>query len=113
MGYTFGDSCEKRAVFGCATEVNTIIGDSLAAKNMPTGDGVGSPLTVVRFVADVATRIRMYHKHIRGGVEGPYTGGGVRKGRARGVRKKNRLELHLLPYWGHMSPMSPQLGEGS
>lgn len=37
-----------------ATTTSAITGDSLATENMSTGDGVGRPLAIVRFVADVA-----------------------------------------------------------
>ena len=53
--------------------------DSLATENMSTGDSVWSPPSVVRLVADVATRIRMNHKHLRARVEDAYTDGGGRE----------------------------------
>jgi len=62
-GIHFWRHLRKLAVFGCEPLTGAITGDSLAAENMSTGDGVRSPFTVVRLVADVATGIRMYHKH--------------------------------------------------
>jgi hypothetical protein len=47
-----------------ATATSVIVADSLATENMSTGDSVGSPFTVVLFVANVATRIRVYNKHV-------------------------------------------------
>lgn len=61
-----------------ATTMRAAITDSLATENMPAGDSVWGPLRVVRLVANVATRIRMDHKHLNARVEGPRTGGDVR-----------------------------------
>ena len=66
--------------------------DSLATEDMSTSDSVRSPPSIVGLVANVATRIRMDHKHVRARVEDPYTGGDVKRSqvRAQGQGEKKK-----------------------
>lgn len=63
-------------MFGSEPQTSRIMVDSLATEDMPTCDGVWNPLSVVRLVANIATRIRVYYEHFSARIEDPYTGGG-------------------------------------